>query len=520
MLSLLAAFLCLLSSAKGARVQYFVVQPAYLDGGAIKINKSTTAEIKTTFKVDITFQRNYTSLGWETVDMYVDVCAFYPKQNGEFDVVVFQPTTLIRVKSEDFPTDNPGLLTKTYTIEVIANHDLLNVTPFDRVGVFFKNGGRPEKIITNFLNTSAGIYKIKYIDVTGPPTNPPNNPPSNPPTAPFADHHPGSTMGSALILPNVRTLSPWIRESDDIPCAAPANCVAVGRAHDGDENGWTCYQYATLKAVDGLGVIVPGTITVESRTWAGFVRQSNSNFIAPPGYVITGRWHSGDENGWTSVQYGIVKFNGNTVTVTHAPWFADETKIIESSGQWYNTNERSIWVRTDHTGDEDNYTFYRPGTMQTQYSVNAPAGTPPVPGAVPLYAYYSSSRDDYYYDIAYYPEGPLNKDWQYKGIMCYVFPNNSTTGMQTAINMYLNIYIHDHYFSSVNSSIVTLGSGLYGILGTKFYASSAANSGLIPIYSYVSQNNKHALSVDLGATAQIIPGKNFYREGVAFYAYP
>lgn len=40
----------------------------------------------------------------------------------------------------------------------------------------------------------------------------------------------------------------------------PTNAVMTGRYHSGDENGQTQYEYATLKAVDEEGNAVAGTI--------------------------------------------------------------------------------------------------------------------------------------------------------------------------------------------------------------------------------------------------------------------
>ena len=42
----------------------------------------------------------------------------------------------------------------------------------------------------------------------------------------------------------------------------PTNCVITGRRHTGDENGQTTYEYSTLKAVDKDGNPVSGVIAL------------------------------------------------------------------------------------------------------------------------------------------------------------------------------------------------------------------------------------------------------------------
>ena len=64
-----------------------------------------------------------------------------------------------------------------------------------------------------------------------------------------------------MIVPYVRNTSETFKESNsDFIC--PPNMVMTGRSHTGDENGPTIYQYASLKAINAKGEMIMGTITV------------------------------------------------------------------------------------------------------------------------------------------------------------------------------------------------------------------------------------------------------------------
>lgn len=60
-------------------------------------------------------------------------------------------------------------------------------------------------------------------------------------------------MATIFVIPGKRFESASIKESDGKTFQCPENTVLTGRYHSGDENGYTVYQYATLKAVDESG---------------------------------------------------------------------------------------------------------------------------------------------------------------------------------------------------------------------------------------------------------------------------
>jgi hypothetical protein len=163
----------------------------------------------------------------------------------------------------------------------------------------------------------------------------------------------------AFIIPNVRSESANLKESQSV-FICPLNTVVTGRYHSGDENGYTRYEYASLKAVDGQGQPLGGLITVENGRWENWFKESSAQgFTATAGRVIIGREHQGDENGSTRYYTGIIKFNGNLTTITD---YALSYSIKESSGIYFKSGNTVITGRT-HYGDENGNTIYQSGSV-------------------------------------------------------------------------------------------------------------------------------------------------------------
>lgn len=177
------------------------------------------------------------------------------------------------------------------------------------------------------------------------------------------------------IIPNVRTeTGSYSESSSNFLC--PYGTVITGRYHSGDENGTTKYEYATLKAVNAQGQIVAGTITVEDVRWElSFSESSGAGFDAASNRIIVGRRHSGDENGQTSYATAIVKFNGQTTLVSN---YTTSANIRESSWNWFRTASNQVVVGRHHGGDENGNTYYRSATIVFTM-VPAPPGTIIVP---------------------------------------------------------------------------------------------------------------------------------------------
>lgn len=148
-----------------------------------------------------------------------------------------------------------------------------------------------------------------------------------------------------------------IKESNsEFTC--PDNMVMIGRMHQGDENGSTYYQSAPLIVDPSTGQTGLAKIADQSG-WQDGGKQSDLNYNAPEGYVITGRKHDGDENGRTYFKISRVYIGNsysNTVdSVTSGP-------IKESSGIWYYTpalgTMKGAITGMSHSGDENGNSTY------------------------------------------------------------------------------------------------------------------------------------------------------------------
>ena len=142
--------------------------------------------------------------------------------------------------------------------------------------------------------------------------------------------------------------------------------LITGRKHAGDENGYTKYQYASLKAIDFSGKQINGVITISDLQWSEEHKESDSAsfFQAPSGRVITGRQHFGDENGNTRYQTGIVLFNGKQATVVQASSLLANISLKEAGGTFFRSASRFILIGRTHTGDENGKTIYYQGYIR------------------------------------------------------------------------------------------------------------------------------------------------------------
>lgn len=102
-------------------------------------------------------------------------------------------------------------------------------------------------------------------------------------------------VGSPVAAPTSCAWNPWFKESNGTWFSCPSNQYMAGRQHSGDENGNTRYYCCNLTR-GGLTIPVDGGTCA----WSSSVKESSSAFECPS--VMTGRRHSGDENGSTWYQ--------------------------------------------------------------------------------------------------------------------------------------------------------------------------------------------------------------------------
>ena len=167
-----------------------------------------------------------------------------------------------------------------------------------------------------------------------------------------------------LVYDHASSLHPiTIKESVGDEVCAPANCILYSRVHAGDENGNTYYEFCSLKAVDAMGENHDGEITVEDLKWSEWHKQSSSSDFFISTYaseanrasrVITGRQHTGDENGMTRYQTGVVKYNGKEATIVYYP--QADLIIKENMGTKVLPKDNLVIIGIKHSGDENGYT--------------------------------------------------------------------------------------------------------------------------------------------------------------------
>ncbi len=169
-----------------------------------------------------------------------------------------------------------------------------------------------------------------------------------------------------IIVPNVRTGSAYMQESGS-SFMCPSGTIMTGRSHTGDENGNTQYEYSTLKAINSKGEIVIGSITIEDIKWdTEFEESSGMGYDAPVNRVIVGRQHLGDENGKTKYATAIIKFNGHPTEIKD--YAASETRKESGGWNWFKTSEKQVLTGRHHFGDENGNTYYCIGTISCDIS--------------------------------------------------------------------------------------------------------------------------------------------------------
>ncbi|GLX93051.1 hypothetical protein [Herbidospora sp. NBRC 101105] len=127
----------------------------------------------------------------------------------------------------------------------------------------------------------------------------------------------------------------------------PEHQMLIGRAHTGDENGTTTYYCGQIYVNDVRVEVLP------ERYWVR-VNEPNSVYTVPDGYALTGRYHYGDEKGYTVYYAQMMRWQGKAMRIVGRHWTADmkESKHVSLSP----TGE--IMTGRYHYGDENGRTAY------------------------------------------------------------------------------------------------------------------------------------------------------------------
>ncbi|GAA3138370.1 hypothetical protein GCM10010466_31640 [Planomonospora alba] len=160
-----------------------------------------------------------------------------------------------------------------------------------------------------------------------------------------------STAASYTVQVQLQTVN-TVKESSGVRFTCPAGQVMTGRAHSGDENGYTKYSCSRI-------LINGEQVTVEPRNWSPEERENNSFFEAPQNQVIIGRFHEGDENGYTSYRAAALWWQGRQLRIVPGPWGSN----LRESNHSVSASPYHVMIGRRHSGDENGYTSYRFGSV-------------------------------------------------------------------------------------------------------------------------------------------------------------
>lgn len=139
-----------------------------------------------------------------------------------------------------------------------------------------------------------------------------------------------------------------VKESAGTPVLCPTDQVLLGRAHSGDENGQTTY-YCGIVIINGV------LAKTSAPTWSNNMKESNSFFAAAPNHALVGRQHTGDENGNTRYATSSLTVNGKTVHLVSYRWSPPQ----KESSSYSKAGDLEIMTGRQHSGDENGPTSYQ-----------------------------------------------------------------------------------------------------------------------------------------------------------------
>ena len=165
-----------------------------------------------------------------------------------------------------------------------------------------------------------------------------------------------STVLAAQATVTAGDWSPWRREAGD-SFTCPENQFIVAREHKGDENGDTRYKCGTAKQ-NGEVIITKDSV------WSANIKESDGTAYncasKTPQQAITGRQHSGDENGNTKYQCSTpIDAWGKPMNIISGEWSTPE----KESGLSYACVNNTVMIGRKHSGDENGNTSYLCGQL-------------------------------------------------------------------------------------------------------------------------------------------------------------
>ncbi|GAA2881775.1 hypothetical protein GCM10010517_44830 [Streptosporangium fragile] len=135
----------------------------------------------------------------------------------------------------------------------------------------------------------------------------------------------------------------------------PTNQVLLSRSHRGDENGYTTYHCGWIFINDEQVQVHTANVWTPSQG----LKESKSDFVAPPDQALVGRWHTGDENGLTKYETATLTWRGQPVRLINPVWSSWYKESKHASQAGYN----QVMTGRTHNGDENGSTRYQYATV-------------------------------------------------------------------------------------------------------------------------------------------------------------
>ncbi|SEH01331.1 hypothetical protein SAMN05444920_12035 [Nonomuraea solani] len=156
---------------------------------------------------------------------------------------------------------------------------------------------------------------------------------------------------TAVTIRVERAHAEMVREWID-PFTCPTNQVLTGRSHNGDETAPTTY-YCSFILINGEQA------QVHLGDWTSRQKESRADYSAPDHHAVAGRWHEGDENGYTRYRTATISWQGRQVLLANG----DISGSYRESSHTWHANENTVMTGRRHVGDENGATYYRFATV-------------------------------------------------------------------------------------------------------------------------------------------------------------
>jgi len=158
------------------------------------------------------------------------------------------------------------------------------------------------------------------------------------------------TPAAAAAAPSVQVLQGYtatVREPDS-HFWCPEDEVMIGRAHSGDENGYTTYFCGQIY-IDNERVVVVQP-PYKDDEWEDY-----TYFVTPDDFALVRRDHYGDEKGFTFYYCSRLLWRGRPVRLVDRHW----TEYMKESKHSSRAGVNEVMTGRSHSGDENGRTAYQ-----------------------------------------------------------------------------------------------------------------------------------------------------------------